>query len=182
MTMSETRGMRCWPLSALMLVALLGAPAFAMYDGGTPAYTSAADVRVAQSILQEEHLLKAGRFTPGRMDGPTVDALVDFQRDHAIPQSGALDQETMAQLTSHRRGIVGAGTTEPAAARTRSQAPSTASTASSTGSDSSATGATAAASGARSMPATASSVPLMAALGTILLVGGILLVARRRRA
>ena len=184
MTMREVRGTRRLPLPALLLLPLLGAPVLAMNDdSGTPPYTSPGEVRAAQSALQSDHLLKPGYYTPGIMDQRTVDAVREFQRDHSIPQSGSLDHETMSQLTSHGQGMVIAGPAEttsgtPVAARRRSDATSSATAGAPTASPAGPGGTGA---GTRSMPRTAGLAPLMAVLGTVLLLGGLLL-ARRRRA
>ena len=157
MTTPGIRGMRRPPLPVVLLLALLVAPILAMADvGSSTAISSTKDIQRAQSVLLEEHYLHAGRFEPGRLDQSTIDALKTFQRAHFIPETGSLDRDTVAALTSHRAYDFGAAPTGTAA----------------TGAQTSA---------ARQMPVTAGPVPLMSALGALLLGGGVLL-ARRRRA
>jgi LPXTG-motif cell wall-anchored protein len=160
MTTPGIRGMRHWPLPALLLLALLGAPILAMADDGIgPPLTSTREIEQAQSVLLEEHYLRAGRFEPGRLDQSTIDALRTFERAHFIRETGSLDRDTVAALTSHRAYDFTASPTN-------------------TGSTQSATGAGAADN--RKMPVTAGPVPLMSALGVLLLGGGFLLARRRR--
>jgi LPXTG-motif cell wall-anchored protein len=184
MTTREIRGMRRLPLPALLLLPLLGAPVFAMIgdDYGSP-YTSAGEIRAAQKILQGEQYLKAGRYEAGRMDQGTIDAVRAFQRSHFIPNSGLLDRETFAQLTSHGSTVVAGRRTETSsgAPANRGEDTTAAAPAGARGRDVSRTTPGEGQSGLRSMPATAGPVPLMTALGAVLLGGGLLL-ARRRRA
>ncbi|HKB07664.1 MAG TPA: peptidoglycan-binding domain-containing protein [Candidatus Polarisedimenticolia bacterium] len=164
MTTCNTRGVRGL-LFAGLLALLLTAPALARTgDYYGPVYTSSGDIQVAQKVLVSEHLLKPGHYTEGRMDDATVDGLRAFQRQHFIPDSGVLDHETMAQLMSHLSA--------PEVARARAGQTDTG-TAAGQGTGS-------AAATARRMPETASSVPLMAALGTLFMAGGFLLVRYRR--
>jgi putative peptidoglycan binding protein len=155
-------------LFVCLLAFLLTAPALARTgDYYGPVYTSAGDIQAAQTVLLSEHFLKPGHYTAGRMDDATIDALRAFQRQHFIPDSGVLDHETMAQLMSHLSAQ------EVARARAGQTDMGTAmgqGTAQAGGS----------AGNARRMPETAGSVPLMAALGTLLMAGGFLLLRYRR--
>src|SRR5262245_9297250 len=96
----------------LMLLMSIG-PGFAITgDDYGPLYTSSQPIMEAQSVLKAEHYLPAAEPRTGKMDGPTVKALKDFQRDHFIPASGRLDQETMAQLATHEE-VMKAARAEP---------------------------------------------------------------------
>jgi LPXTG-motif cell wall-anchored protein len=156
-----TRQPRAWPgllLAGLLSLLSPSVPAFAQASGsGGPVYTSAAQVEVAQRVLRYENLLRPGRYTAGRMDYATVDALRAFQRRHAIPDNGVLDQETMAQLMSHVSAM------QMAQARSASASERAAGQAQES---------------TRTMPETASQIPLMTGLGVLLLGGGLLLLRR----
>jgi len=178
----EIRGTKL-PLPVLLLLPLLGAPVFAMTgdDYGSP-YTSAGEIQAAQKILQGDHYLTAGRYEAGRMDQGTIDAVRAFQRSHFIPNSGALDRETVAQLVSHGSAVVAESRTgTDSGARTNRREGSTAAApVGAQGSDGSRTTPGEGQRGLRSMPATAGPVPWMTALGAVLLGGGLLLARRRR--
>jgi hypothetical protein len=165
MTTCHARGVL---LFAGLLSLLLLTPALARTGDYGPVYTSNGDIQVAQKVLLSEHFLKPGHYTAGRMDDATTDALRAFQRQHLIPDSGILDHETMAQLMSHLSAQ------EVAQARA-GQTDSGAAMGQGTGQ-----GVGSASRSARRMPETAGSVPLMAALGTLLMAGGFLLVRYRR--
>jgi len=158
-----TRQPRAWPgllLAGLLSLLCPSVPAFAQAgDYGGPLYTSAGQVEVAQRVLRYENLLRPGRYTAGRMDYATVEALRAFQRKHSIPDSGRLDHETMAQLMSHASAV------QMAQAR-------------SAGASQRAAGETQAA--LRMMPETASQIPLMTGLGALLLGGGLLLLRSKQ--
>ena len=104
------------------------------------------------------------------MDDATTNGLRAFQRQHLIPDSGVLDHETMAQLMSHLSA-------EEIALARAGQTDTGTGMAAGTGAGQ---GAGQAGASARKMPETAGSVPLMAALGTLLMAGGFLLVRYRR--
>ena len=158
-----TRQPRAWPgllLAGLLSLLCPSVPAFAQAsDYGGPLYTSPGQVEVAQRVLRYENLLKPGRYTPGRMDYATVDALRAFQRKHSVPDSGRLDQETMAQLMSHVSAMqVAQARSARASERAAGEAQAS----------------------LRTMPETDSQIPLMTGLGALLLGGGLLLLRRRR--
>ena len=182
MTKRELHGLRFLPLPALLLLPLLGAPAFAMLgDDYGPPFTSAGDIQTAQTILRGEHYLAAGRSEPGRMDQGTIDAVRAFQRAHAIPDGGRLDPDTFAQLTSHGSAALVARATDAAATRaSRSRGTGATSQAANRGRDAAAGSRDQGRSGLRSMPETAGPVPLLAVVGAVLTGGGLLLVRRRR--
>jgi putative peptidoglycan binding protein len=172
MTTCNPRGVRGLLFAGLLALLFLTAPALARTgDYYGPVYTSAGDIQVAQKVLLSEHFLKPGHYTAGRMDDATVDALRGFQRQHSIPDSGILDHETMAQLMSHLSAQeiaqARAGQTDTGTANGQGESTGQA-------------GAGANAGNARRMPETAGSVPLMAAIGTLLMAGGFLLVRYRR--
>ena len=169
----EPRGGRGLVYAGLLSLLFLSVPAFARTgDYYGPVYSSSGEIQTAQRVLRSENYLRPGHYTAGRMDQPTINALRAFQHDHFIPDSGLLDQETMAQLMSHASAVqvarassaggsqqgMGTETGPSAVARDKGEAQRI----------------------ARTMPQTAGPVPLMTGLGA-LLVGGGLLLARRKR-
>jgi hypothetical protein len=164
MTTCNPRGACGLLFAGLLTLLLLPAPAIGRTgDYYGPVYTSTADIQVAQRVLLSEHFLKPGRYTAGRMDDATIDALRAFQRQHLVPDSGLLDHETMAQLMSHQAAQ------ESSARAGRTDTGTT--VAQGIGQPGGST---------RKMPETAGSAPLLAALGTLLMAGGLLLVRYRR--
>lgn len=65
-------------------------------------YSSPETVGEAQGILQHLGLLKAGSYKRGVVDPETRNALLSFQRTHALRPTGQLDGETLSQLLPHR--------------------------------------------------------------------------------
>jgi hypothetical protein len=190
MTRRAIRGIARIVFPGTLLLFVLTGPVLARTgDYFGPLYTSSGQIEFAQRTLQGEDLLKPGRYTSGRMDQATIDALRAFQRSHFIPNSGLLDHETMAQLSTHeaalrvaRHPATGAperdaaqnappsGAAKPAQdAAAQETAPATRGAATAD-----------AVPGLRSMPATAGPVPLMTVLGAVLLAGGVLLARRGR--
>ncbi len=70
-------------------------------ESGEGVYTQAKEISEAQAILVHMDLLKAGSFKAGAVDGPTSEALREFQCRHSLRENGTLDWETMALLLSH---------------------------------------------------------------------------------
>jgi len=169
----EPRGGRGLVYAGLLSLLFLSVPALARTgDYYGPVYSSSGEIQTAQRVLRSKNYLRPGYYTAGRMDQPTIDALRAFQRDHFVPDSGLLDQETMAQLMSHRSSMqVG---------RTASTGGSQQGLRTETGPSGVAQDRGEAQRTARTMPQTASPLPLMTGLGA-LLVGGGLLLARRKR-
>jgi outer membrane protein OmpA-like peptidoglycan-associated protein len=89
----------------LMAAGFMGSPGLAASrsHGETDfVYTSEATVGEAQGILQHLGHLKTGSFRRGVVDGATRDALLAFQRSHALRPTGKVDGETLAHLMQHR--------------------------------------------------------------------------------
>lgn len=169
----EPRGGRGLVYAGLLSLLFLSVPAFARTgDYYGPLYTSYGEIQTAQRVLRAENYLKPGHYTTGRMDQPTINALRAFQRDHFIPDSGLLDQETMAQLMSHGSALQVARAASAGASEQRTRTE--------TGPSAVSQDRGVAQRAARTMPQTASPIPLMTGLGA-LLVGGGLLLARRKR-
>src|SRR2546426_9726842 len=102
----EPRGGRSLVYTGLLSLLFLSVPALARTgDYYGPVYSSSGEIQTAQRVLRAENYLRPGHYTAGRMDQPTINALRAFQRDHFIPDSGLLDQETMAQLMSHASAV-----------------------------------------------------------------------------
>lgn len=153
----------------LALLAAVGAVAPALGSSDGPLFTSPAEVREAQRILQQEKYLRPGASKPGQLDDATMGALRAFQTAHFLPATGRIDLDTMGSLVGHglrqasgrmaREGSGGTGSEERVAL----------------------TAATGTAAG-RSMPATGSPTVLAAAIGTLLIGAGLALIYLRRPA
>jgi outer membrane protein OmpA-like peptidoglycan-associated protein len=65
-------------------------------------HISSLDISEAQGILQHEGYLAPGGYRKGEADEATVVALRNFQADHTLRLTGAIDYETTTQLLSHQ--------------------------------------------------------------------------------
>jgi outer membrane protein OmpA-like peptidoglycan-associated protein len=64
-------------------------------------YHSSKEIARAQAILVQEGDLTRESFRVGVLDNPTVEALRAFQGRHGLRETGVVDYETMALMTSH---------------------------------------------------------------------------------
>jgi outer membrane protein OmpA-like peptidoglycan-associated protein len=64
-------------------------------------YTSREEIGKAQAILVQDGELAPDSFQVGVLDEPTAQALKSFQSRHGLRETGVVDYETMALLTSH---------------------------------------------------------------------------------
>ncbi len=135
-----------------LFLALAVAPYASAFPEDTPRFGSAGSVSDAQGRLVKLGYLKAGGYADGRIDDRTADALRDFQRDHRLQESGALDTDTVAMLVSHPGTI---GSSRSGSAPAAAMRPSGGRTGQSSGSS-------------REMPATGGRVPLVAGIGGLL--------------
>ncbi len=130
-------------------------------------YTTAQSIGDAQTVLQSESYLKPGGYQRGTLDPQTTAALREFQNAHLLTSTGQLDRDTMAMLMSHL------GARSPRLATGDAAAPRAGASATAPGSTAGRTAAI-----DRSMPVTGGSMPFPAALGALLLAGGIYLYRR----
>ncbi|MBI4168940.1 MAG: peptidoglycan-binding protein [Acidobacteria bacterium] len=147
-----------------------------------PLFSSPAEIREVQRILEKEKYLKPGDRKKGELDDATASALRAFQADHFTRASGRVDTDTMGLLVSHgmptpfgRMAKAHAAGARPAASEERVAL--TAATSPATGAE--AQGATGAVS-ERSMPRTGRLTILVAVIGAVLLGGGLVILFLRR--
>jgi murein L,D-transpeptidase YcbB/YkuD len=60
------------------------------------------ETAVTQAILEENGYLAPGDYRKGESDASTRAALRTFQARHGLAPTGAMDHDTMTQLSSHR--------------------------------------------------------------------------------
>lgn len=86
-------------IMAAMALAAPVAARSAINTGGV--YTSPNEIKKAQAVLVQDGQLAPGSFRVGVLDNPTAVALRVFQREHGLQETGTVDYETAALLTSH---------------------------------------------------------------------------------
>lgn len=146
--------------ASLASIARAGQHRFPEYVYDTPQ-----SITDAQTVLLSEKYLKPGGYQRGSLDPQTIAALKEFQNGHLLPASGRLDRDTMAMLMTHL---------DARSSRALAAAPGTGRSATASGSDAAGRPAPS----DRSMPVTGAALPFPAAIGALLLAGGILLYRR----
>jgi predicted Zn-dependent protease len=58
-----------------------------------------------QEFLQRFGYLRSSTFSESRLDDPTAEALARYQEYHGLPETGAFDDLTRDQMTTHRCGL-----------------------------------------------------------------------------
>jgi hypothetical protein len=162
------------------------------------------DISRAQTILQAEGYLAAGRYTQGQLDRPTRQAISEYQGRHSLNQAGTLDDDTYQSLLSHEASYpwdngenaqAKTAPSEPVAPVTESASPTEVRVEEAAPVPAPTPSATevkeapapvpapeappAETAATRKMPATASALPLLALSGLSLLGLGILVLVRR---
>jgi outer membrane protein OmpA-like peptidoglycan-associated protein len=102
--MTQNQNSKWLAIAVFSLMAAMAAatplPADSAFDiGGV--YTSPKEIAKAQAILVQTGDLSRGSFRDGMLDHSTAEALRAFQGRHGLRETGVVDYETMALLTSH---------------------------------------------------------------------------------
>ena len=177
---------------SLGVVLMLAAGTIALAAVDRQPFATEANISWAQGVLVGDGYLEQGSFEPGVLDHETRQALSKYQSDHALNDSGLLDEETYHSLTSHETAypwgpapqaaptaLAEPEVSEPAEVVEVAEAPAVPEPAPApVAAEADSQEAAPAEDAAPAMPATGSNLPLLAISGLALLGTGALLLKR----